>query len=282
MRHPVSALHAFFQNLFREIAITVDGAAGSGFAAVLCVGVLLLGAVCPAADAQTGEWAWMGGQSAAPGLDSIVPGVYGTLGVPAAGNAPGSRWQSVSWTDSSGNLWLFGGGIQDSHGDQGYFSDLWEFNHSAQEWVWMGGSNAAPCSASACSQPANGVYGQIKSFGPGNTPGGRMGAVSWADHSGNLWLLGGQGADSNGNVGYLNDLWEFNPNLGASGEWAWMGGSSTVPVTTSGTGGQLSVNGTWRVAGAGNAPGLTVVAISGFLGDGVSLTPPMPESMTTT
>ena len=36
-------------------------------------------------------------------------GVYGTLGVPAAPNIPGGRTNAVSWTDNSGNFWLFGG-----------------------------------------------------------------------------------------------------------------------------------------------------------------------------
>ena len=35
--------------------------------------------------------------------------VYGTKGVPAAGNVPGARDYAVAWADSSGNLWLFGG-----------------------------------------------------------------------------------------------------------------------------------------------------------------------------
>ena len=37
------------------------------------------------------------------------PGVYGTQGIAAASNVPGGRENAVSWTDSKGNLWLFGG-----------------------------------------------------------------------------------------------------------------------------------------------------------------------------
>ena len=36
-------------------------------------------------------------------------GVYGTKGVASSSNAPGARQLAVSWTDNSGNLWLFGG-----------------------------------------------------------------------------------------------------------------------------------------------------------------------------
>jgi len=38
-----------------------------------------------------------------------LPGIYGTLGSPASGNMPGARKNAATWTDSSGNFWLFGG-----------------------------------------------------------------------------------------------------------------------------------------------------------------------------
>ena len=40
---------------------------------------------------------------------------------------------------------------------------------------------------------------------------GRNKLAGWVDSSGNLWLFGGLGFDSNGSPGYLNDLWEFQP-----------------------------------------------------------------------
>ena len=33
----------------------------------------------------------------------------------------------------------------------------------------------------------------------------------WIDAAGNLWLFGGQGLCSSGTVGYLNDLWKYEP-----------------------------------------------------------------------
>jgi N-acetylneuraminic acid mutarotase len=179
---------------------------------------------------STNEWTWMGGSSTLS-----QPGVYGTLGVPAAGNIPGSRNNAMSWTDNSGNLWLFGGNGTDVNGNGGYLNDLWEFNPSTNEWTWMGGSSTA-------NQP--GVYGTLGTLAAGNIPGGRYSATSWVDGSGNLWLFGGNGTDVNGNGGYLNDLWEFNPS---TNEWAWMGGSST--------GHQPGVYGTLGVPDAGNIPG---------------------------
>lgn len=65
---------------------------------------------------SAGEWTWMSGSS---GVNQV--GVYGTSGNPAPGNVPGARSQAVSWTDTTGNLWLFGG-------DNGYFlNDLWKY-----------------------------------------------------------------------------------------------------------------------------------------------------------
>jgi hypothetical protein len=54
-------------------------------------------------------------------------GVYGTQGVAAPANIPGARWDAISWTDSSGNFWLFGGDAYDSAGNQGTLNDLWKF-----------------------------------------------------------------------------------------------------------------------------------------------------------
>ena len=44
-------------------------------------------------------------------------GTYGTKGVAAPGNVPGAREGAVSWTDASGNLWLFGGDGYAASGD---------------------------------------------------------------------------------------------------------------------------------------------------------------------
>jgi hypothetical protein len=53
--------------------------------------------------------------------------VYGTLGVAAAANAPGARIGSVSWIDSAGKGWLFGGSGYDSGGAVGTLNDLWVY-----------------------------------------------------------------------------------------------------------------------------------------------------------
>ena len=50
------------------------------------------------------NWTWANGSNV-----RNQTGVYGTKGVFAATNIPGGRDSSISWIDSSGNLWLFGG-----------------------------------------------------------------------------------------------------------------------------------------------------------------------------
>jgi len=205
-------------------------------------------------DPSTNEWAWMGGSSTIPvGIDG-EPGVCGALGTPAPGNVPGGRDSAASWTDSSGHLWLFGGYGVDCNGNLSWLlNDLWEFNPSSNEWAWMGGSSTVICFPSFdCGQP--GVYGTLGTPAPGNVPGSREWAVTWTDSSGHLWLFGGSGFDANGNLGYLNDLWEFDPSLGKYGEWAWMGGSST--------GYPSGVWGTLGTPAAGNVPGGRYGAVS--------------------
>jgi hypothetical protein len=44
---------------------------------------------------------------------------------------------------------------------------------------------------------------------PGNHPGGRHSGMIWTDSTGHLWMFGGNGYDSAGNAGNLNDLWKF-------------------------------------------------------------------------
>ena len=211
---------------------------GSGYAAATnTTGVLLndLWKYIPSSN----EWVWMGGSNS-PGTQS--PGVYGTLGTAATGNIPGSRTGAVSWTDSSGNLWLFGGSGLDASGNPGSLNDLWKYSPTAKEWSWMGGSLTA-------SQP--GVYGTLGMPATGNIPGGRFEAVKWTDASGNLWLFGGTGLDAGGNAGSLNDLWMYSPT---AKEWTWMGGSSTVN--------QPGIYGTLGTASAGNISGGRFGAVS--------------------
>lgn len=68
----------------------------------------------------------------------------------------------------------------------------------------------------------------------------------------------GGGYDSTGTLGFLNDLWAFNPELGTYGEWTWMGGSNTVGISG---GGQSGVYGTLGTAASANIPGARDFAV---------------------
>ncbi len=182
---------------------------------LLCLAALMLGgcggsdslpaAPAPAPQAPSGPvsvnlWTWVSGSKT--GNQGTTYGVstntVGTLGGREAG---------VSWTDSAGNFWFFGGDGYDSSANYGVFNDLWKFNGT--NWIWFAGSNAT-------NQP--GTYTSIGSTG---TPGARVQAVSWIDTAGNLWLFGGSGNDGVGGGGLLNDLWKFS-----GGSWTWMAGSN--------------------------------------------------------
>jgi N-acetylneuraminic acid mutarotase len=181
-------------------------------------------AMSPAADGQTGEWAWMGGSSKITqrsGSEAGQRGVYGKKGEPAPTNVPGGRLGAVSWTDHHGNFWLFGGGGFGSTATFGFLNDMWMFDPASREWTWVSGSSSIPLANGG--EP--GVYGALYTPDAENTPGARTEAVGWTDLEGNLWLFGGGGFDQVDANGNLNDLWEFNP---ATREWAWMGGSSRL------------------------------------------------------
>src|SRR5208337_4394670 len=144
---------------------------------------------------SAGQWTWMGGSNV-----NGQPGTYGTEGTAAASNVPGARSGAVSWTDSSGNFWLFGGAGLDSADNSGRLNDLWKYG--AGQWTWVGGSNV---------NGQLGTYGSVGMGGPSNIPGARTLGVSWTDASGNFWLFGGTGYDWLGSNGFLNDLWQFKP-----------------------------------------------------------------------
>ena len=185
------------------------------------------------AGAGAGEWTWMSGSDL-----GNQPGSYGVQGVPDSANTPGERYETVAWTDLSGNLWLFGG----NSSINGPMNDLWRYQPTNGMWTWVGGSSTAY---------QRGVYGVLGTPAPGNVPGARWGAVSWIDGSGNLWLFGGYGGAVSGLFSYLNDLWRYDI---ASGQWTWMSGANTTEQS-----GNYGVQGT---PAASNVPGARRESVS--------------------
>jgi hypothetical protein len=155
--------------------------------------------------------------------------------------APTPRWGAVTWTDNSGNLWLFGGEQGTfGAGGSGFMNDLWEFSTSSKTWTQVLSGNAA-CNIGV---DGNGVYGTMNTPSANNCPGGRWGATGRFDSSGNLWVFGGFGYDgTNSTPGLLNDLWEYT----TGGQWVWVSGSKLIN--------QNGVYGTLGAASASNIPG---------------------------
>src|SRR5208282_1901099 len=105
-------------------------------------------------------------------------------------------------------------------------------------WTWVSGAKTVN---------ADGIYGGTTAPGTASattTPGAREYASSWIDSSGNLWLIGGYGYDSAATLGYLNDVWEFNPSAAT---WTWVNGLDTANAA--------ATYGTPGTASASNYPG---------------------------
>lgn len=206
------------------------------------------------------QWTWVGGSTTGdssticfknPNLYYVEcgdPGVYGNPATPSTANAPGSRDGSLGWTDTAGNLWLFGGQGFDSNGQYSDLNDLWKFNPADGTWTWIGG----PDVVFSYYASSTGVYGTLGSPSGQNLPPTRYNAATWRDTAGNLWLFGGEVTGWFGNSldGSRNDIWRYNI---PSNQWTWMGGSDDSDPPFSG-----AVDGAFGVLGVpapGNVPG---------------------------
>jgi Galactose oxidase, central domain/Kelch motif len=156
-------------------------------------------------------------------------GVYGNPGLPP------SRLGAATWTDPSGNFWLFGG----STGGH-FYNDFWEYNTAA-----FNGGNYTTTEGTWSTISGTGAVDQAGVYASGTlVPGSRTNAATWTDASGNFWLFGGDGYDSQGHIGFLNDLWEYNGTA-----WIWVSGGNT---NLEGQNGNYGAQG---VAASTNMPG---------------------------
>ncbi len=162
--------------------------------------------------AVSNEWIWQSGTQVWTTTSGIPPSSYGTQNVASGSNIPIARCGAISWTDSSNNLWMFGGGVSLIGGGNCipayYANDVWSYNLDIQEWTWITGSS---------STNAPGVYAS-------NVPGARYQASYAKDSSGNIWMFGGYGIDGSSGTGQLNDLWEWQS---ATKTWKYITGSQT-------------------------------------------------------
>lgn len=155
------------------------------------------------------EWNWQGGSSSNNDV-----GVY-----TGDSQVPGARYGSVQWTDSDGNLWLFGGaGRSDFANSWGYLADLWMYDTKLKKWNFVSGSKNLD-------------------IPNGSSPGGRWAAMGWYNAD-NLYLFGG----SNRNGNFFSDLWKFNIN---SKQWILINGDSTLDRASVYTGLNQRPGGRW-------------------------------------
>jgi N-acetylneuraminic acid mutarotase len=187
---------------------------------------------------STNQWTWVNGSEYVN-----QSGNYGTKGDPLYDiNIAGARQYAVSWNDANGDHWFFGGMGRDKNGTTGYLNDLWKYNKTNKEWIWVSGSDIVN---------QNGVYGTKGVSASSNVPGARNSSVAWTDASGNLWLYGGNGRDRNGSIGYLNDLWKYNPS---NNTWTWVNGNDFVNA--------IGTYGTKGAASSSNIPGGRLASVS--------------------
>ena len=173
-------------------------------------------------DQVAKQWTWVNGSKGA----TSTPGNYGLQGIAASTNVPGARWLSAAWSDTHGNLFLFGGEGFDATGF-GSLGDLWEYalttttdagnpsTIAVNQWTWIKGPNAV-------SQPGNYGVAPNPVVWPHvtNAPGTRWAPSYWTVSptptvGQAFWMYGGEGFDANGSTGklysLLNDLWRYLP-----------------------------------------------------------------------
>lgn len=181
-------------------------------------------------DPATTMWRWIKGSA----LDTGKTGIYGVRGIASVNNRPGGRYQSAHWY-LNGKLYLFGGTGYDKTNNVGDLNDLWEYDHSTNNWRWLKGADLRNQYA---------IMGNKGIASSTNTPGGSYESVSWTN-SNKLYLFGGSGNSTyiEGD-GYLNTLWEYDLS---TNNWKWVSGDSATD--------RGAVMGTMGVPSVTNYPG---------------------------
>ncbi|MFO1441125.1 MAG: choice-of-anchor D domain-containing protein [Verrucomicrobiaceae bacterium] len=152
-------------------------------------------------DPATGQWVWLnGGGSTVPALN------WGTKGIEAPTNHPGTRNGIGAVWDLTGRLWLYGGTTTIS-GSGFFFGDLWRYDGGTNQWTWMTGTNTSFTSA---------TFGVRNVTSETNNPGMRSGFMGSLDPQGRLVFFGG-GASTP-----ACDVWRYDST---TNWWVWLGGA---------------------------------------------------------
>lgn len=184
-------------------------------------------------DCAHNDWTWTNGTKTA-GYDNGPNGPspqYGSFPTSAPSqipnpftNTPGARFGAAGWTDTSGNLWLFGGqgyelsGNASPNNQSAPMNDLWVcvmWGGDYCDWQLVGAYDPTNVTVNTVQTTVGaGVILNAQNEGQTGTefgayglnfPWSRLGAATWTDNTGNLWLFGGSAIP-----GFMNDMWEFN------------------------------------------------------------------------
>jgi hypothetical protein len=173
------------------------------------------------------DWTWMDGANTANQFGTSNPPPTPPI-TSIDTSTPGGVRYPATWTDNSGNLWMFGG--------YGYSSVT---SQVPQPWWYTEMWNYVGTGTANYQGSYNDYWAMIAPAMASPVPAGRWGAVTWTDPAtGNLWLFGGQDQFTE----FLNDIWFYNIS---SQTWTQVAGGANEP----------GVYGTKGVAAAGNLPG---------------------------
>jgi Galactose oxidase, central domain len=171
------------------------------------------------------DWTWMSATNNTNqfGVFSAPPPMPTSI----ISNIPGGVRYPATWTDNSGNLWMFSGYGYSLSAPDGpnpwYHQEMWNYN----------GANLANYDGSFD------VFWTMEPAPSSGPPAGRWGAVTWTDPgTGNLMLFGGQDQFTE----FLNDLWSYDTSSNA---WTLISGGAN----------EAGVYGTKGTAAPGNIPG---------------------------
>ena len=194
-------------------------------------------------DISTKLWRWLKGSNTASQY-----GVYGTKGVAAATNTPGSRNFSRG-VEYNGSLYLFGGNGY-ALSTNGLVNDLWEYKISTDTWTWIKGSNLSLQTT---------VYGTQGVADAVNSPGSRQHGLLW-ELNGKIYHFGGSGYGLTTSQINLNDFWEYDIS---STNWRWIKGSNRSF--------SVGIYGTKGIAAAANMPGPRNAHVTWAIGNKIYL-----------
>ena len=124
----------------------------------------------------------------------------------------------MTWTDSNGRFWLFGGSGLDGLGaTTNELNDMWMYDPATGQWTWVNGDAVSVVSS------YQGTYGAKGVAASTNVPPARHSAATWVDPSGVLWMFGGANLHDQANPITFNDLWSFSPS---TRQWTWVSGTN--------------------------------------------------------